>query len=91
MIKRPVYPRLLETLFLQKHTGSGFVKKRLAWAQQQSEAVIAAERLHQRALEGHCSICAPPAPLRASRQTHGQQALASSLIGSCHGDAGSQR
>lgn len=39
---------------------------------------------------GHCSICAPPAPLRASRQAHGQQALPYLLIGSCHGDAGSQ-
>lgn len=39
---------------------------------------------------GHCSICAPPAPLRASRQTHGQQALPSLLIGSCHGNAGSR-
>lgn len=91
-------------------------ERSLACAQQQSEAVIAAERLHQRALEGnggiklgtagtyrragcffflfffllgHCSICAPPAPLRAPRQTHGQQALPSLLIGSCHGDAGS--
>lgn len=46
----------LGDIILQKHTGPGFVKRSLAWAQQQSEAVIAAERLHQRALEGNGGI-----------------------------------
>lgn len=46
----------LGDIVLQKHTGSGFVKWSLARAQQQSEAVIAAERLHQRALEGNGGI-----------------------------------
>lgn len=46
----------LGDIVLQKHTESGFVKWSLACAQQQSEAVIAAERLHQRALEGNGEI-----------------------------------
>lgn len=41
---------------LQKRTGPGFVTRSLAQAQQQSEAVIAAEHLHQRALEGNGGI-----------------------------------
>lgn len=79
--------RLTEMLFYERPV---FVRGRLAQAQQQSEAMIAAERLHQSALRanggiktgtagtcrlaacffffffpllGHCSICAPPAPL----------------------------
>lgn len=109
--------RRLSEMLLQKSTASlALSSESLARAQHQSEAVIAAECLHQRALEGnggikmgtagtytragcfcffsspgHCSICAPPAPLGASRQTHGRQAPPSSLIGSCHGDAGSRR
>lgn len=46
----------LGDIVLLKHTGSGFVKWSLALAQQQSETVIAAERLHQRALEGNGGI-----------------------------------
>lgn len=46
----------LGDIVLQKRTDSGFVRGSLAWAQQQSEAVIAAERLHQRALEGNSGI-----------------------------------
>lgn len=45
-----------ETLFYGRHAEPGFVRGSLARAQQQSEAVIAAEHLHQRALEGNGGI-----------------------------------
>jgi len=42
--------------FIKSTLALALSSERLAWAQQQSEAVIAAERLHQRALEGNGGI-----------------------------------
>lgn len=48
--------RLLKTLFYKSAVSLALSSESLAWAQQQFEAVIAAERLHQRALEGNGGI-----------------------------------